>query len=382
MRNIDMNHVSKAAIAHRGNWNRMKRCMQRAEEGNPLVLGFIGGSITQGSLATAPDQCYAALVDDWWVRKFPNTCVTYINAGIGGTNSQFATARVEEDLLCKKPDVVVVEFSVNDENNEHYKETYESLIRKIDQSDGNPAILIVNNVCYTDGHNAEEQHVAVGAYYDLPCISMKHSIYELIVNGSITREDITPDGLHPNDQGHRLIADIIASFLETIYEEREVDEVEIPTLCQTLTKNRYAITRRYQNHTYDTIRQGFQIDERPQQAISDAFKKGWYARKVGASIQFRVTGTELAIQYRKTIHKPAPIAIAILDGDNENAVRLDANFEETWGDCLYLQQIGSNLKTREHTIEIKIIEVPQNVASDFYLVSILTGEQEFSPFAE
>jgi lysophospholipase L1-like esterase len=38
----------------------------------------------------------------------------YINAGIGGTTSQFGVTRVENYLLCYHPDFVIVEFSVND----------------------------------------------------------------------------------------------------------------------------------------------------------------------------------------------------------------------------------------------------------------------------
>jgi hypothetical protein len=31
------------------------------------------------------------------------------------------------------------------------------------------------------------------------------------------------------------------------------------------------------------------------------------------------------------------MAKIIIDGDEENAVILDANFNETWGDCLYFK---------------------------------------------
>lgn len=71
-----------------------------------------------GCLATEPELCYAYRVYEWWQEKFPKTEVSYINAGIGATTSQFAAARVEKDLLDQKPDVVFVEFSVNDDANE------------------------------------------------------------------------------------------------------------------------------------------------------------------------------------------------------------------------------------------------------------------------
>lgn len=45
---------------------RLQTCMRRAERGEELVLAFLGGSITQGSLASVPKQAYAYLVYSWW----------------------------------------------------------------------------------------------------------------------------------------------------------------------------------------------------------------------------------------------------------------------------------------------------------------------------
>lgn len=43
----------------RSNWARLKECIKKAEEGKELTIGFLGGSITQGSLATTPENTYA-----------------------------------------------------------------------------------------------------------------------------------------------------------------------------------------------------------------------------------------------------------------------------------------------------------------------------------
>ena len=52
-------------------------------------------------------------------------------AGIGGTNSYLGVHRVDEHLLAYKPDVVIVEFSVNDTDKTMNKYSYDSLVRKI-----------------------------------------------------------------------------------------------------------------------------------------------------------------------------------------------------------------------------------------------------------
>ena len=42
---------------NRGNWKRNKACMKKAEAGEPVKVGFLGGSITQGSLSSTPESC-------------------------------------------------------------------------------------------------------------------------------------------------------------------------------------------------------------------------------------------------------------------------------------------------------------------------------------
>ena len=81
------------------NYSRLKNCLRRAAAGEELTLGFFGGSITQGSLATAPENTYAYRVFRWWQTTFPRATFHYVNGGIGGTASLFGVSRVEEHLL-------------------------------------------------------------------------------------------------------------------------------------------------------------------------------------------------------------------------------------------------------------------------------------------
>ena len=123
----------RKGVLNKGNLYRIERAMKKAMRGEAVTVGFLGGSITQGCLSSTPETCYAYLVYRWWCDKFPASAITYVNAGIGGTTSQFGVARADSDLLSKEIDFTIVEFSVNDKDNEHFLETYEGLIRKIDR---------------------------------------------------------------------------------------------------------------------------------------------------------------------------------------------------------------------------------------------------------
>ena len=156
-------HTEKGFV-HRGNLYRIKELMRRARQGDRMRLAFLGGSITQGSVSSQYTNCYAYLVYDWFVRRFPKTAFTYVNAGVGGTTSQFGVSRVEEDVLSFKPDFVVIEFSVNDENTDFFQETYEGLVRKVYGNPFAPAVLLVHNILYDSGISAEEKHREIGAH--------------------------------------------------------------------------------------------------------------------------------------------------------------------------------------------------------------------------
>ncbi len=364
----------KKGIANRGNLARVKKVIKRAEAGGSLTIAFIGGSITQGSLASNPRHSYASRVFLWWRERFPRTQFSYVNAGIGGTTSQFGVARVDEDVLAYSPDLIFVEFSVNDDSTEFFMETYEGLIRRIYQSPNKPAIILIHNVNYDTGGNAQIQHAQIARHYELPAISMQSVIYPEVVCGNIQKCEITPDGLHPNSVGHRLVAQVIRGVLKDIYMAAHIEENELQIFPEPMTKNAYEKSKRFQNNNIKPFCKGFAADASKQTGITDVFKRGWEAKSKGDRIVFEVVGSEIAVQYRKAVKHPAAIARAVIDGDEQNSIILDGNFEETWGDCLYIENLLVHGSKEKHYVEIEIIEAEGEAVVPFYLTSLIVSE--------
>lgn len=361
-------------IMNLGDFTRIKNAMRKAESGESITVGFLGGSITQGCLSSVPETCYAYLVYSWWKERFPKSEVKYVNAGIGGTPSNFGVARVDDDLLRFSPDFSIVEFSVNDENNNHYFETYEGLIRHILKDKSDTGLMLVHNVKYDDMSSAEDKHLVVGKYYDLPCVSMKHSVYPEIANGNIPVRDITSDDLHPNDKGHAYLAELIIYMLEKIYKEADggIEPIE-KVLPNPLTQNGFENSFRLQNTNYKAESYGFVQDESVQEDIREIFKKGYTASEKGSKIIFYADCSSIAVQYRKSVNKPTPIAKVVIDDDESISGILDGNFDEDWGDCLYTQTIAKHLEKKLHKIEIEIITTHENDVVPFYLVSVIAS---------
>ncbi len=367
-------------VINTGDDSRIRQVMRRAANGEALTIAFLGGSITQGCLASTPEGCYAYLTYAWWKEAFPKADFTYINAGIGGTTSHLGTGRVEEDVLQYEPDFVIVEFSVNDaDDSAHFQETYEGLVRRILKAPSAPALLLVHNVRYDDGGNAEQIHAPVGAYYHLPSVSMKPTIYAQVAAGNIKNRDITQDDLHPNDAGHALVAGVITHYLQSVKEAVENaaaawgQDTPFGVLPRPLTANGYENAHRYRNDELQPVLcEGFVKDETEQSAVSDCFKKGFMASRKGDKIVFEAEGASIGVQYKKTIKGPVPKALLTLDGDTAHPILLDGNFDEDW-DCLYLETILEHGEHKMHRIEIELTEAHENDAEPFYLVSLIVA---------
>lgn len=364
---------------------RLKNLMKRAANGESLVIGFLGGSITQGSLSSTPKTCYAYLVYEWWKKSFPNAAFSFVNGGIGGTTSYYGGARAWKDVLCYRPDIVTVDFSVNDDANEFFEETYEGTLRRLLAAPSSPAVVVLNNVFYDTGKNAQDYHNRIADHYGIPHVSIKDTVYPDVESGKIVRADITPDNLHPNDKGHRLVADEICKLLDSIKAEVEEETIageniegkstktEASVLLPApLTENAYEHSRLIQIQDNEAILDGFLVDPIEKKGMLDIFKNGWTAAHTNDKISFEIECSCLAVQYRKSVQQPVPKAKAVIDGDEAHAVILDGNFTEDWGDCLYLEPLLHHAEKKVHRIEITITDA-KDIVRPFYLVSLIVS---------
>jgi lysophospholipase L1-like esterase len=205
-------------VFYPGDTTRLLAIMQKARTGKQITIGFIGGSITRGFGIAAPDKCFAGLVRQWWEKRFPEAHITYINAGVDGLNSRLALSRVQETLLRVKPDFVITEFAVNDHRNQRAAESYEQLTQMIFNSESHPAevlLFMIRND--TDPGNVQDQQIPVGLKYHLPMISFRNWVEPRLLEGKIRWKDFMLDEIHPNDEGHRLAAELIIKMLDEAY---------------------------------------------------------------------------------------------------------------------------------------------------------------------
>lgn len=68
---------------------------------------FLGDSITHTGL-------YHRMIYDYYLTRFPDRTIRFVNAGVAGDSAGGAMSRLQEDVFSKAPTTVVVMLGMND----------------------------------------------------------------------------------------------------------------------------------------------------------------------------------------------------------------------------------------------------------------------------
>src|SRR6266436_5194617 len=108
---------------------------RRAQAGERLNVVFFGASLTWGANASDPLlTSYRAQIAQRMEARYPEAHFKFWDAAIGGTGSQLGVFRVERDVLRRKPDLVFLDFSANDDiysDNAETLASYEAILRRL-----------------------------------------------------------------------------------------------------------------------------------------------------------------------------------------------------------------------------------------------------------
>ena len=226
------------SLMQKGNIHRLKAAIDKARRGEKIEFACIGGSITQGAGAIPINtNCYA-------YNAFKGFCdiagrgyednIGYTKAGVGGTPSELGILRYVHDVTAdgkKAPDVVIVEFAVNDEGDETKGEFFDSLVRMIYNSPQKPAVVLLYSV-FVDGYNLQDRLKCVGEAYKLPMVSIKDAVYDQFYlseadGGVVSKNRYFYDMYHPTNVGHRIMADGLINMFKAADASEDEEDFDI-----------------------------------------------------------------------------------------------------------------------------------------------------------
>lgn len=370
-------YVSEEEMALADYWKGSKEdalfaVIQKAAAGEKVTIAVIGGSITQGTISNgiqdkdvSDKKCYADIFFSWWQTTFPDTEFEFINAGIGATDSYLGVHRVEEDVLNKKPDLVLVEFAVNDSNTPFYKKSYDNLVRTIAKAENAPAVLLLF-MAQSNLESAQENQSIIGFSYSLPMVSYRNVIKEMLETGKFDEKDLSGDTVHPSALGHAITGEILWRYLNSICENAD-EYTEPETFSKdAVTKECYGGAKILDSEKIlpDSMT-GFE-----ENSVFPAFPHGFSCEDENGEIRFTLSFANLGILYYCQTDGNGGQYEVFVDG--EPAAVLDADFKGGWGNYAKAQECYTSDEPAEHEVLIKIKE--DSTGNAFSLLGILVSD--------
>lgn len=186
---------------------------------------------------------------EWFKQSFPDAEINAYDSSIGGSGSMLGAFRCEHDINALAPDLVFLDFAVNDlycqTSFDDVKLYYESIIRQIKSSfpECDIIALYITDQSNATGDNdgmfdqllAQEE---IARYYRLPSVFLGNAACSQF-DASSTDEwsKYFIDIVHPSDDGYALYFDVIRELLETelIYKVGLTDITEAYSLPERLS---------------------------------------------------------------------------------------------------------------------------------------------------
>lgn len=174
--------------------------------GEEVNVLFLGGSITVGG--SSPNG-YVTYVEKWLKERYPKATINMVNAGVSGTGSDYGARRYERDVLSKKPDLILIEFCVNDGDNDR-TESMEAMVHKTWLSNPNTDILIFYTLMtrHLDSYKqgklppSASAHERVAAFYGIPSVCTVLKTATRVNSGEMPWATFSADGCHPTQAGY------------------------------------------------------------------------------------------------------------------------------------------------------------------------------------
>ena len=330
-----------------GDMTRMADVFQKAQNGEDITVAYIGGSITEGYNA-GTTEFYAKTCTDLLQGYFPDITVTGVNAGISGTPSLLGNLRLERDVLSADPDIVFVEFAVNDGQEADYKNAYESLVRTLLTQEKDIAVVLLFTVL-DSGYTCQEHMSKIGANYDLPMTSVHDSVYVEIEAGKMTWQDYSNDQSHPNAYGHKCITDFVDNYYQKV----------LPVVAENVGEVSKALpdpvfSAKYMNMHYmdSATMDGVELDGFEQYDTHGSFHNGWMYRGTdGGSMKFTVDCSVLEMVFKANNSDKYGTADIYVDGEKVKSVV--SNMSDGWNNPVTAYLIDND-SSAEHTVEIRM----------------------------
>lgn len=282
-------------------------------EAGELKIAYLGGSITEGSGASPQSNRWSTIVTkEFFQKRFPNKTVIEVNAGVGGTCSDLGMYRMRKDLIGEEPDVVFVEFAVNDAGRSDptaSKPYMEGIVRQLARLPKQPVVIFVLTT-KAGGRDklavSIAAHKEVAAYYGIGVIDLDAYIWDLVDKGEAVWEKgapgtLTADGTHPNNDGYRAYADYMIGQFKKSYNTyfKKLNWQEMPMTSHEYGEPKtisHADSKAAYSGNWQVVTDKWPIESGRIANMKRAFPEGTkVSTQAGDTVTFEFTGTMVGL---------------------------------------------------------------------------------------
>ncbi len=336
------------SLLNAGNNYRMKQVMEKAMRGEDVTIAYIGGSITEGYNA-GTTEIYAKLSYEYFAETYgTGDNVHYVNAGLSGTPSMLGLIRSERDIFSYEPDLVFIEFAVNDGGTNYDLSSYEALLRRALSQSEDTAVILLFSVT-EGGYTCQTNMSLIGFQYQVPMISVKNALDPEFNAGRMVWTDWSDDYVHPNATGQALYAAFIEYYWQCVDASETDEAMELPDLYKSMDVT--GMTMMDLENLNVTSLGSF-----TEGTNHSAFKNGW-TKTIEATeneaFTFTFTGDYLYVVFLDTTNENYGSAEVYVDG--EKVATLDGCSSDGWNNPV-TQVVYYQKDQGEHTVEIKMAE--------------------------
>lgn len=362
-----------------------------------LNVAYLGGSVTSGVGLSAVDlntKSWRGLTTSWLRNTFPFATVTETTASIGGTGSVFGAYRAMDDLKLtdneKKPDLLFVEFAINDKYDSHasaeeyapevrsYMESIVRTVRKYSPYCDIIFCLVTDKDMLATEYPTLKAHKEVAEIYGIPTISLGA---RLVVEEGLTRDNWNSSGffdswkqadgsmyydiVHPSEKGYAKYGSYVIEYLRGELVEKTLNpHVRIKKELPNVTYGAISDPTRYFFNGADGKTDGFKLTE-----DTGLSSKGYLtAASSGAKVTFTFTGTGLQLwTYAK--NQASTIRVTIDGVSQDYTIQRGSPNHKAY-------RVAENLDYGTHTVTIETVSVPDGYAFEFRAL-MTEGDPDF-----
>lgn len=336
--------------------------LAKLASGDSVKIAYLGGSITETGDGWRPQTTA------WFQKKWPKAQITEIHAAIGATGSEIGVYRMERDVLKYKPDLLFVEFAVNDGGctPENIWKQFEGIIRKTWKA--NPHTDIV--FCYTivsgmiEGYRQGNLPTTAAAmeqiadFYGIPSIDFGPRVVKLMEEDKLVFKADSPvpgkilfsrDGTHPIASGSALYTLDVERAMNAMIGMKGVDHG--PELAKTFIKGNLEnvsmvpVTKEMLKGNWFLLKDGVRYSQ-----YKRWLDQVWCTETPGSRIEFRFKGSHVKL-YDIPATNGGQVWITV-DGRKSGPV---SRFHWPWWSRLNALHVGMNLDPNKvHTVSVEL----------------------------